>query len=1249
MFASRKIAQQFLEYMEPGLKHRLDSCGDQEVMREASKAFRVFLRDYPAKSQLVDTFVASAIAGIPSIQRADSDDDIGLALAQIRKMSAYYKENFDDGRQIVGILAEVPISTALSIERSIGDGAVYRKKEKPEDYHITLAYLGRYFPDEISGDRLDKLTRSIVGKVASYAPLQGGVTGYGRMKGSMADGAALYVSPKLKGLVALRQLIKKGCEEAGFPIKSEYDFIPHITVGFMELDSPTPMIDLDGDLSLTLKNFSVKVNKRIHSTITLTGDTRLDERMDEMMMLGTEEEVFAAERRPRKEQVIMQNGQKVKLIQPGTESYIDQTPMKSQVIEGCQESDDSVVVYMGPNPDGKVFRLKKTHEDGAETTCLMVGFDSAEDAQKFFFREMQNESEGMISMREPSENKDPLHRGVSHRSDAGIRMSRRIAGESTPPLNSNPSDKVFFWQDLTRSKVYALFPWKHNFPDRGIVFVDPIDPGMNRDSAIKWILDSVSRQIPLIERVYGFEPVYNDFLSAEFSLVSALMAYDMVGNFFADDFLTAHSKLLSAARKIFRSVESEAVKLKKSLLDERSLREKYAKTQFLIDSIEADPRNTPLEELAALRSASNVLGRLIATHSSIDFVLDRLEKVRSHSSSVPTSLRQMNSFAASKLRDDRKFKAELARIGTPLDSVINPLVHLLLGTGNLSANAHALDAASLKAFESSEDKRISHLFSRAKSEVEMYQRLSKHPEDLSVIPEIEDQPKNYIEVLQELESNWQRGFGSNGDGVSPETKARAITSKLNERVQERLSILRMLMLYNEDSGFEGIVSQIKEDHRRLFNDYVDLKGKVEIFSQGVITQRMQQSDFGGSFSPIMEDSIQATRFIEFTVNKILLEIESKLDAIAKQIDRMGDDKLEGRKLDEYFELSEEASLAGIEYIRNDKKDPDPELPEQVYQNHSRLYGQQINNWVEVARKWVITQKTLDKANNNFADLANRLKLDQMTKLLEQDMVLTRLGGAEEIVKERDLNSLRLDGSEQLSDSLRFDRRPPYLKMPFTEAVNSFKGKEILPSFTTTDIPDDYHNWAFMVSGVTRGDLLSSIKWLLERAIEDGTTEEIFHRQFNRLVGRKGWRPNSERVQFIFVTNMRSAYSDGRYRQIFDDEALPDTSVLLWRHGDSPSPRPNHLALNNKAIPKNHRFWKIAYPACAYGCKCRAIAITRDFAERRNYEILKNPPDPRTIAEEGWRTNPSQYFAPESREKLVAKAKKRLHPSVKLLS
>ncbi len=104
---------------------------------------------------------------------------------------------------------------------------------------------------------------------------------------------------------------------------------------------------------------------------------------------------------------------------------------------------------------------------------------------------------------------------------------------------------------------------------------------------------------------------------------------------------------------------------------------------------------------------------------------------------------------------------------------------------------------------------------------------------------------------------------------------------------------------------------------------------------------------------------------------------------------------------------------------------------------------------------------------------------------------------------------------------------------------------------------------------------------------------------------------------------------------------------MWKWRDSPQPRPNHQALNGKVFLASDPFWDVAFCPCGYGCRCTVFALSERDMKRMN-KTVSTPPDPKTIADPGFRR--AAGTSPESeREDILKEGLSRQSPDIQKLA
>jgi hypothetical protein len=182
-------------------------------------------------------------------------------------------------------------------------------------------------------------------------------------------------------------------------------------------------------------------------------------------------------------------------------------------------------------------------------------------------------------------------------------------------------------------------------------------------------------------------------------------------------------------------------------------------------------------------------------------------------------------------------------------------------------------------------------------------------------------------------------------------------------------------------------------------------------------------------------------------------------------------------------------------------------------------------------------------------------------------------------------------------------------LPFKEQIDYFRGKVDLPTRAWTDVYDAEHDYAFVVAGAVKRDLLSDLRGAVEKSIANGTTLEQFRRDFDQVVGKHGWQYNGGRgwrTNVIWETNLRQSYNAGREAQMADPELRKRRPYGLYRHGDSAHPRPEHLAWNGITLSLDDPWWATHNPQNGWGCKCKKFMLSARDVERQGLKIGPAP-------------------------------------------
>lgn len=195
----------------------------------------------------------------------------------------------------------------------------------------------------------------------------------------------------------------------------------------------------------------------------------------------------------------------------------------------------------------------------------------------------------------------------------------------------------------------------------------------------------------------------------------------------------------------------------------------------------------------------------------------------------------------------------------------------------------------------------------------------------------------------------------------------------------------------------------------------------------------------------------------------------------------------------------------------------------------------------------------------------------------------------------------------------------FATLPFSEQLEYFRRKLNLPTQGWTDVYAAEHDWAFMVAGASRDEIVADFRQAIERAIEEGRTLAQFRKDFDAIVAKHGWEYNGGRnwrSRVIYETNLRTSYAAGRWAQLQAvKEARP---YWLYVHSDAvQEPRPLHQAWGDMqlVLHADDPWWHTHFPPNGWGCQCTVHALN----ERDLRRMGKDGPDQAPVVEYETRT------------------------------
>lgn len=163
-----------------------------------------------------------------------------------------------------------------------------------------------------------------------------------------------------------------------------------------------------------------------------------------------------------------------------------------------------------------------------------------------------------------------------------------------------------------------------------------------------------------------------------------------------------------------------------------------------------------------------------------------------------------------------------------------------------------------------------------------------------------------------------------------------------------------------------------------------------------------------------------------------------------------------------------------------------------------------------------------------------------------------------------------------------------VSLPPSEAIRFFRQKTDMTSEHWTDLWNEAHSRGFMVAGAATEALVADFRAEVTRAIEQGTTLAEFRRGFDAIVAKHGWTHTGTpgwRAAIIYETNLSTAYSAGRYRQMTEPDTLEAFPNWRYQHNASQHPRAQHVAWDGLVLAADDPWWGTHWPPNGWRCRC----------------------------------------------------------------
>lgn len=179
-------------------------------------------------------------------------------------------------------------------------------------------------------------------------------------------------------------------------------------------------------------------------------------------------------------------------------------------------------------------------------------------------------------------------------------------------------------------------------------------------------------------------------------------------------------------------------------------------------------------------------------------------------------------------------------------------------------------------------------------------------------------------------------------------------------------------------------------------------------------------------------------------------------------------------------------------------------------------------------------------------------------------------------------------------------------LPMEDAIQFWKDKYLLSPGQYMQLSDEAKNKAFAITGIAKGDELSTVFTALQKALEEGTTFDEFKKDAGNIFERRGWTGKAAwRTETIFRTNIQTAYNVGRYKEMM--AVKRDRPYWQYSAINDSRTRPTHWAMNGKIFPADHPFWNTWYPPNGFNCRCGVVTLSQDDVDTEKLKVETEDP------------------------------------------
>ena len=197
-----------------------------------------------------------------------------------------------------------------------------------------------------------------------------------------------------------------------------------------------------------------------------------------------------------------------------------------------------------------------------------------------------------------------------------------------------------------------------------------------------------------------------------------------------------------------------------------------------------------------------------------------------------------------------------------------------------------------------------------------------------------------------------------------------------------------------------------------------------------------------------------------------------------------------------------------------------------------------------------------------------------------------------------------------------------------EAIAWFRSRVPLPKDEWQALQEQARRKAFTVAGVASLDLLAEVWDSLGRALEEGIPYAEWAKEVRGKLEAAWGRPNGQRLETIFRTNVQMAYSSGRWAQMARSEVIEQRPY--WMYDAVLDSRTTSICRERNGVvrPADDPWWRSNWPPLHFNCRSGVRSLTSEQAQARGItqQLPKESP------QEGFGNAPRSWeWSPDPRD------------------